>query len=449
MRGVIYVAKQDYARARASFEQAMKADPTFMPAISNLANLDVAEQDYKAAKERYEEVLKHAPNDSQVWLALANLADRQKDIEGYRSYLEKAKRANDKNVEVRQRLARYWLDRNNSGLALAEAREGLAATGNKSFYEYIGMALAIQGDTQGALDTFERWSQDSPDSDVAWVRLAQAQAGAGKRRDALASVDRALAIAPNAIEPMNLKMLLLAQQGNRDEALRLARLLQSRQPKSPVGFLGEAEVLSATKKYLEAAKLYEKVAQMTGQSQYTARAYQSYAAAGQASAGVLLLEQSLRAKPDDFKLRHQLAQALINANRQKEAAEQYRLLLRLNPEDVIASNNLAMLLSDLKDPGAVAAAEQAHKLRPENVVIQDSLGWVLVNNGQGARGIKMIKQAYDAKPDSPDFQWHYAKALALTGEPVLARHELESLLARYKNLPQADEARQLLASLKH
>jgi len=448
VRGVIFVAKRDKAQARASFTKALKTDPKFMPAVSNLANLDIEAKDFKAAAGRYEEVLKLSPNDSHTFLALANLSALQRDNEGYRGYLEKAKRTDGKSVPARQQLARYWLGKNNPGQALAEAREALAATGDNSFYELIGLAQAQQGDTQGALATFERWALDNPGVAIASMRLAQAQAQAGNHDAALKTLDRVLAASPGAIDAQGLRMSLLIQLGQRAEALKLARELQGRQPKAAIGYLGEADVLVAEKKPLDAARLFGKAAEMTGNSEYIVRAYQAYLTGGQDAIGIQTLQHWLQGRPGETMARHQLAIALGKAHREKESVEQYRALLRANPADVTAANNLAWLLSELKDPGALAAAEQAYKLSPDNPATQDTLGYSLIQNGQGKRGVALIKQAIDKKPDSLEFQWHYAKALIAVGEPVLARHELDRLLTSGKNFPRAEEARKLMDSLK-
>lgn len=448
VRGVIHVAKNDLPQARASFAKALEADPAFMSAASNLARLDIVAKDYKAARSRFERVLKHAPNDSRAWLGLAKIAAIQKDGKGYLESLEKAKRAAGKEAEPRQLLIRYWLSMNNPGQALAEAREALTATGQNAFYELIGLAMARQGDALGAFQTFQRWANDNPGSALALTRLAGAQADAGKRGEALQSLEKALAAQPDFLDAKTIKMSLLVQEKRGNEALAIARALQAKYPKAAIGYLGEAEALAAGMKHLEAARLYAKAAQMANQGQPLVRAYESYSAGGQATEGARVLEQWLQSRPDDVLVRHVWASALDKLQRKKEAVAQYRVLLKANPADMVASNNLAWLLSELKDPGALAAAEQAYKISPDNHATQDTLGWVLIQSGQGKRGITLLKQAFDKVPESVDYQWHYAKGLIAIGEPILARQELDRLLTRGKNFPQAEEARKLMESLK-
>jgi predicted Zn-dependent protease len=101
----------------------------------------------------------------------------------------------------------------------------------------------------------------------------------------------------------------------------------------------------------------------------------------------------------------------------------------------------------LKDPGAAAAAEQAYKLGPDDRSVWDTLGWELANNRQGARGSKLIEQALDKLPDSLELRWRYVKALVASGETALAHQDLDRLLSRRENFPQAEETRKLMESM--
>ena len=202
------------------------------------------------------------------------------------------------------------------------------------------------------------------------------------------------------------------------------------------------------KHYAEAAAVYEKLNSMTNKAGYLNSASQSYLAAGKPDQVARLLQQWLRSHPEDVTTRHHFAEILEQMQRKPEAAEQYRILVKSNPKDFTAYNNLALVLNALKDTGAMVAAEKAAKLAPDNPDIQDTLGLILIQNNQAQRGMALIKQAYDKQPESLDFEYHYAQALAATGDRVLARMELDRLLTRGKNFAQADEARKLMNSLK-
>jgi putative PEP-CTERM system TPR-repeat lipoprotein len=448
LRGTIYMSQEKKAEARASFNKALQMNPGFFPAASNLALLDMMDKDVKAARKHFEQLLKAEPGESRAWLALAALDARDKNEPGYLKNLEQAKKANAKNAQSHQMLARYWLGKNDAGKALSAANEALTATGRPEFNEYIGLAQMLQKDTANALVSFRRWAEISPSNPMAHFRLAQAQIAAKDKEAALKSLDKALALRSDFAEASLSKALLLGQIGRADEGIKIARAMQVSAPKSAGGVMAEAEIQFGNKNYLEAAKLFAKAAKLAGHGQPLGRAYQAYAAAGQAAEGENVLDAWLKTHPNDAGVRHQLALAQLNGKRQKEAAEHYRILVRANPRDLVAYNNLAWLLGELKSPEAVATAEQAYKLNSENPAIQDTLGWILVNAGQSQRGLDLLKKALAKVPDASEINWHFAAGLAKSGDRARARQELESLLARGKAFPQEAEAKRLLDSLR-
>lgn len=448
LRGVIHSAKKDTRQARASFEAALKADPKNLEAATNLANLDILDKNFKSAQARFEAIIQQTPNYTDAHVALAKIAMTQQADALAREHLEKAKKLDPNHIEARQLLGRYWLGKNNPGIAIQEAREGLAATKDTRFHELIGLSLSQQGDHKGALAAFERWANDQPNSAQAMLRLGQAQATLGKRKDALRSLDRALASNPEHFDALSAKAGILVEEGRAEEAVKLARDLQVRQPNQAAGYMVEGNALLAARKPGEAAPLLVKAATLSGKKEWMVKAAQAYSNAGNHAESARVLNTWLQTHPGDTPVRGDLALILERAGKPREAADQYRQLLRANPQDVAAQNNLAMVLLGLKDPGAVTAAEQAYKLAADNPMVMDTLGWVLVHNSQGARGIKLIKQAFDKQPNNLEFHWHYAKGLAVMGEPVLARHELESFLAKGKTSPWGEEARKLLETLK-
>jgi putative PEP-CTERM system TPR-repeat lipoprotein len=449
LRGAIYLAQQNKTQARTSFTKALQTNPGYFPAASNLAALDMADKDIKAARGRFEQILKHAPKESRAWLALAAFDARDKNEAAYLHDLEQGKQASGKNAQVHQLLIRYWLDKKDAGKALAAAQEALTATGRSDFQEYIGMALALQGDNVSALASFKHWAETNPKNPLAHFRVAQAQIAAKDNNAALAALDKALALRADFAEASASKALLLGQMGRPAEAIKIARGLQTRFPKAAAGYLTEAEILFGDKKFLDAGKLFAKAAELTGQGQPLTRAYQAYAAAGKAAEGEKLLGQWLTAHPNDLMVRHTLAQAQLDNKRLHESAENYRILARANPRDLRALNNLSWILGELKDPGAVPAAEQAYKLAPDNPSVLDTYAWQLNLNGQSARALPLLNAALKSQPANAEIRWHMAATLARSGNKIDAIAELDRLLASQAVFPQRAQAQILLTQLRH
>ena len=76
----------------------------------------------------------------------------------------------------------------------------------------------------------------------------------------------------------------------------------------------------------------------------------------------------------------------------------------------------------------------------------DTLGGILVQQGNAARGLGLLEKAHAASKDNPEVKFHYASALAKTGNKAKAKLLLAELV-KGKPFPQQDEAKRLLATL--
>jgi putative PEP-CTERM system TPR-repeat lipoprotein len=288
----------------------------------------------------------------------------------------------------------------------------------------------------------------SPTNPLAHYRLAIAQYLAKDRDGSLKSLDKALGLRPDFSDASIQKALLLGQMGRTEEGIRIARSLQAQEPKRAGGYMVEAEILHNTKKYLDAGKLFLKAAQLSMRGQTMLRAYQAFVAGGQAAEGEKQLTLWLNAHPEDTPVRHALAQALLNSKRLPEAIGQYQILVRANPSDLVALNNLAWMLGASNIPEALKMAEKAYKVAPNNAAVLDTLGWLLTQTGQVQRALPHLRAAIKQVPENPEIRWHLALALEKAGDTREAALELDRLLTSRNEFPQAEQAREKLRALR-
>lgn len=89
-----------------------------------------------------------------------------------------------------------------------------------------------------------------------------------------------------------------------------------------------------------------------------------------------------------------LATSLAQRGLNKAAIQQYEIVLARAPKNAAALNNLAVLYQQEHDPRAAAIAEKAYQLNPDDPLVADTLGWVLVDSGSDLkRGAAILKQA--------------------------------------------------------
>jgi putative PEP-CTERM system TPR-repeat lipoprotein len=197
-RGAAYAGKKDAAKARSSFEQALKLDPKFFPAVLNLTQLDLNEGKADQARKRFENILNAEPRHLQAMIALADLSRIAKDEKAYRSWLEKAAASHPRAIPPRAALARHYLSRKEPQKALALARETVSANpDNPEALNLLGTTQLAAGDTVNAIATFTRLTEKARQSPNAFVQLARVQLAAKNTTAARTALQKALQLQPD------------------------------------------------------------------------------------------------------------------------------------------------------------------------------------------------------------------------------------------------------------
>jgi predicted Zn-dependent protease len=102
-------------------------------------------------------------------------------------------------------------------------------------------------------------------------------------------------------------------------------------------------------------------------------------------------------------------------------------LLTTEPDNAVILNNLAWVAAQNKDPEAIRFAEKAYELAPAHPAVMDTLGVLLVQKGETARGLDLLRKASASAPRAPGIRLNLAKALISAGQKDAARKELDEL----------------------
>lgn len=448
LRAAALLGKQDRAGARKQFEQALAIEPTFLPAALNLARLDIADNKPEAARKRFEAILEKDKNNVQVMLALADLASTIKNEKGYISWLEKASKAQPASLQAQDRLIRFYLAKKDDKKALVIAKQAFSTNPHKpEALSMLGSTQVATGDLKGAIDSFTRLTEKAKDSPDAYLQLGMTQIINKQLVDARASLKRALQIKPGHIQSLDALLRLELIENKPDAALRIARHIQTETPTSPMGFDREADIHLSQKRAPEAIKAYEQALNKGGRHTVLVKLYRAHILAGDAKGADQRLKSWIKAHPDDQNMRLFAASQYLLANRDSEAIALYEDVLRKSPKHVVALNNLATLYQKQNDKRALPTAEQALKLAPQQPGIQDTVGWILVEQGQLPRALELLRAAASKLPQSGSVRYHYAVALAKSGNKAQAKQELQQALTSSQAFPEQEAAKALLKSL--
>src|SRR5206468_11377315 len=100
----------------------------------------------------------------------------------------------------------------------------------------------------------------------------------------------------------------------------------------------------------------------------------------------------------------------IGAGRYADAERNLQLTLAQRPNDAVALNNLAWIYQVRGDKRARQTAHRAYMIAP-TPASGDTLGWILVSDGEAAKALPVLQGAAVARPDNASVKYHLAVAL--------------------------------------
>ena len=136
------------------------------------------------------------------------------------------------------------------------------------------------------------------------------------------------------------------------------------------------------------------------------------------------------------------------ARKDYEAAEKtYASILTIQPNNAVVLNNLAWTMGHLKKEGAIAHAEKANQLAPNQPVLMDTLAMLLADRKEFGRAIEVQRRALALAPSNAGLRFNLAKLYVKAGDNASARTELDTLTKLGEKFPAQTEVAAMLKSL--
>lgn len=448
LRGRIALQTKDLAAARKHFEAALAKRADYLPAVSGLAMLDLADQKPDAARARFTQVLQKNPKQVSAMLALAEINTRTKGKpEDTQKWLDDAVKADPTDARARSLLIDHHLAQRDTAKALSAAQAAASAMpDNPELLDRLGRVQLLAQDPQQAVASFGKLAQLLPQSPLPQLRLADAHMATRNTAAAATAVRRAQEIAPDSPLVQQAAVTLALNDGKPEQALAAARKLQGLRPDEAAGFQLEGDVELRSKHFDAAAAAYRKALAKKEPGEAAPRLHTALMAAKKTAEADKFAAEWRKSHPDDLGFVLQLGDNALASGDTAQAEQHYRAVLARQPQQPVATNNLAYVLAMQKKPGAVAMAEQALKLAPESPAMLDTLAFALAAEGQLARAVEVQTQVVARAPDAPQFRLQLARLLIRKGDSAAARNELNQLAKLGSAFPRQAEVAELLKS---
>jgi Tfp pilus assembly protein PilF len=121
---------------------------------------------------------------------------------------------------------------------------------------------------------------------------------------------------------------------------------------------------------------------------------------------------------------------LLTQGRTAEARKRFEEVLAIDPNAVIAANNMAWMLAESGDDldTALRLAQTASSQAPDNPEIMDTLGWVYYKKGLFDLAIVQFQRSVEKAPDNTAYHHHLGLAYLKAGDIDRGRASLERAL---------------------
>lgn len=411
----LYVITSKFAEAQVDLNQVLKLQPDLPAAHYLLSKVYQARGQRPLRRDQLAETLRLEPNMLSARLELAELLLGSGGAKAAREILEQTPASQAQMLPV-------IIERNWTLLSLgdfAELRKGLdrSLTQYKTAPDLLlqdGMLRLKNMDIRGARRSLEQVLAIAPRSVPAVDALAKSYVMQRQPALALQTVMRYASQRPDSAPLQHLLGNWLAANNRFDEARKVLNAAIAADPAFADARIAAAYVELADRKLEAARSIFGSIP---------------------SSGGCIPCELGL-------------AQVEEKAGNPTAAIPHYRKVLDIDPSNVPALNGLAYTLANQTDQidEALKYAQQAKELAPNNVYVEDTIGWAYYRKGLYASAVEHLRGAA-AKEGMTVPKYHLAMAYLKTGDTQRGQRLLQQAMSADPRVPEAAAAEKLLAEL--
>lgn len=444
---VYMIANRD-GKAKAALAKAKSIAPHNSKVLLNSAVLAVRMGDQAKAKEEFQAIVSESPKNLEALMGLARLAAMANDAVETTKWLQQARQAAPHALAPRIVLVRLYILRKEPDKALSVAQEAVKiAPHNALALNLLAAGQWAAGHKKDALESFNKAIKLAPNNMVVRLHLARAQIALDQAKGAEKTLQAIIDRQPTLVSAVRLLALVQLHQGNKKAAFATAKHLGQEPGAEAAAAQLEGDLHMAQKQYQQAAAAYD-----ASLKSHPSRAVvvDDFIARvrGRMKGPQQPLVSWLSQHGNDVAVRSLLAQWYLQKHDLKSAAQEYQAVVRVDPKDPTALNNLAWIYGKQNNPKALELARKAHQAAPDNASVTDTLGWIELQSGHAEQALALLQEASTKDGKNAGIQYHLAIAQVKTGHGDQAKHTLEKLLARKGSFAERSDAQKLLNKLK-
>jgi tetratricopeptide (TPR) repeat protein len=374
------VAQNKLEPARLQLEDAIKERTDFVAARELLARIYLVKPDAAKALQAADDLLQYDPKNLTGHLTRSAALLALNDIDKAREELDKIAKLFPDNPDARYQVGVLaWQDKD-----------------YKKAEQTFGALYRENHDNRGLLG------------------ITETLAAQNRMDDAIKEMDKAIVAQPDRQDLKLSRANLYVRAQRYDEAIATFKGLLDKQLSLPVD------------KRPNLADLYFRLGE-------------TYRRKGDINVAADMFRKSSQAAPNSTLPLVQLGLILETIGPADQAKAVYEQILKLDPNEWRALNNLAYRKAEEGQDldSALTMAQHARQIQPNVTAVADTLGWIYIKKNMSGEAERIFKDLVDKDPANATFHYHYGQALKQKGDKSSARHEFEAAL---KDKPSKEEA---------
>jgi putative PEP-CTERM system TPR-repeat lipoprotein len=440
------------AKAKSLIDGVLKENPKNAEALLQQAHLFLSQGRRDDALKSVKAAVDAAPQSISAQYALGRLYSARGDTAGAERAFHEVLRLNPRATAAQVELASLDLGAGRFSRSLQTAEEAVRAQPKNldARLMFVRTLLASKDFTRAARE-IDTLTTDFPKAAPVHVQAGILAASKGTPTAARTAFERALSLDPNSVEALaGLTAVDLLAKNFTAAKARVDARIKSQNPRPELLLL--------------AARTYGSAGDLDGAEKLLRRAIETdpsllpaYALLGQLYYSQRKIDQALK-EFDTLSQRQSnpvpaltmMGVILQGEGNAKEARRRYEQAISIDPRAPVAGNNLAWMYLESGEnlDRALQLAQLAAEALPDSPQVLDTLGWAYYKKDLLTSAVPPLVRSAEADPANPVTHYHLGLAYVKVGQADLGRRSLEKALALKPDFAGAQNAREVLDSLR-
>jgi tetratricopeptide (TPR) repeat protein len=431
--GDAYTQTKDLPKAEQAYRKAVDLDPSELSHQRGLGQTLMAEEKFSDALTVYQKLADVMPDDADIYLRIAQIYRELHQLDRAEESLLKARQYAPGSLEVMYNEAMLYQAQGRYDDAIRVLSDAITGVKGQSsvlpsrrrslaiLYQELGQLYKERQNFQAAIFTFNELGHLGDEEDRrARLLIMDTYRSAKDLQKALQAGKDALAKYPNDPGIRSSQALLLGENEQTDEAIKMLRAQ-----------LTKSDADRDT--YLNIAQVYER-----------ARRFKEAEDAAHAA-------EILPGRPRDNEMVWFVLGAIYERQKFFDRAEdQFKKALAVNPKNASVLNYYGYMLGDLGQRLEEAAdlVQRALKEEPYNGAYLDSMGWIYYKQNKLTEAEATLHEAVARDSHDPTIHSHLGDVYAKLGRNELAAAEWEKSLSEWRHALPADVENDKIAEVE-